>query len=167
MSRRKFFFALCIIFGLAASTHQTSACEKTDDIITDMNNQEQTAVIEHYRTLLAQITQLLHEFVHHLHDNKPLNHYLKELTKLTKELGEMAKRNHEADSTRHGTLHKRLYAQHKKFHEFIAIIKANESSPQKIGLELMKRAELKNLIPDQAGWSLTNVLPALNTRCKK
>lgn len=167
MSRRKFFFALCIIFGLAASTHQMSSCERTDDIISDMNNQEQTAAIEQYRALLKQITQLLHEFVHHLHDNKTLNHYLKELTKLIKELGEMAKRNHEADSSRHGTLHKRLYAQHKKFCEFIAVIKTNESSPQKISMELLKRAELKNLIPDQAGWSLTNVLPALNTRCKK
>lgn len=170
VSRRKFLFALCIIFGLATHTSQISAAyEKTDDIICELNNQEATPEIEQYREILAKITEALREFVHELSNNKKLNQYLKEFAKLTKELGDMAKRNHESGSTRHRSLHKRLYTVHKGLHEFIAVIKAHETSPIKIGLELLQRKELRNVIPEQAaGWKdIRDILDALNVRCKQ
>jgi hypothetical protein len=167
ISGRKFLFSLCIILGLNSASQISAICENTDELISELSKQELTPEIEKCQKVLAEITQLLREFVHDLQNNKKLNHYLKELAKFTKELGEMAKHNHEAYRTVHGNLHKRLYELHKGFHTFIAVIKANESSPGKIGAELMKRPELKNLIPDAAGWTLINIFPALNIRCKK
>ena len=104
-----------------------------------------------------------------LNDNKGLNLYFKELAKLTKELGDTAKRNHETDSGRSGNFHKRIYKAHKGLHAFIAVLQENEaSSVAKITMELFKRTELRNVIPENAaGWNSGNIVTALQTRCKK
>lgn len=164
VSRTKFLFALCIIFGLAGHTHQAAACENAQEVMVQFVEQQETEC----SAILKKIFVLLREFVHDLGNGKNITHYVKELNRLNKELGETAKLHHDSP---HRSLpaaaFKRAYGLHKDYHKFIAIIEANKTSASTLSLKLMQKPELKNLIPDEADWTLLNILPALNARCKK
>lgn len=164
VSRTKFLFALCIIFGLAGHTQQATGCENAQEVMLKLVEQEE----KECSAVLRKIVAVLYEFVHDLDNGKYITQYLKELNKLNKELGETAKFHYDnPHRTLPAATYKQTYKLHKDYHKLIAIIEANKFSPAAISTKLMQNPELKVLIPEEAGWTLVNIFPALNARCKK
>lgn len=166
--RIKYILALCSMLGLS---YQANAVEKTQDIMLTLTTQEQTDptndTIKHYLDCFKKYIAVLREFAHDLKNNKKIGYYIKELKKLAKEVGDKAKHHNDAHHKNMGNIGKQIYQWHKDLHIFVKIIEDNETNPTAISTKLMQKPELKNLIPDEAEWTLANILIALNTRCRK
>lgn len=164
VSRTKFLFALCIIFGLAGHAHQATACENAQEVMVRLIEQEE----QECSAILKKIVAVLYEFVHDLDNGKTIIQYLKELNKLNKELGKTAKLNHDSPTrSLPAALYKQAYKLHKDYHKLLAIIEANKFSAGGISTKFIQNLELRILIPEEAGWTPTNIFPALTARCKK